>query len=532
MARALIRRGVRRILMVSPTGSGKTVVALMIIEGALARGKRVLFLAHRVELIEQPSAMMQEEGIDHGVIKGTHWRTRPDQPVQIASIPTLIAKKRCKLCFPPVKGRKYGASDEARPDCDLCKGTGKIRRALPPADVVIVDECHRGLNESTTLIMESYPEATIIGFTATPWRLDGRGLGAAFDELIAVAKMSELLRDQWLVPVEVYAPKIPDLRELRRRNGDYDIEELAKLMDTKSLVGDIVEHWKKHGEDRQTIGFAVNVKHSQHLVRRFCEAGIAAEHLDGETPAELRKAVLERLRNGKTRVVWSVDVLVEGLDVPVVGCVILARPTESITRFLQSVGRGMRLHPGKRYMVLIDHAGSVNDRHRRKPADGPPEHMRALVTCVACRTVRHQSVFECQSEKCRPQLGMPGVTDTVPLERTDLHLVKIEAAAMRCEKCSGTSIEKRRVRFKDVRQAPTRIRLRCRACGHDEYIDDIVALRALPDAQRRTEYQRLLDVEKRHGFRKGWALMKYKAMFASEPPDPPKYASSGNRNLW
>lgn len=534
-ARALIRRGVRRILLVSPTGSGKTVCFIMIIISALARGRRILYLAHRNELIEQPSTMLQEEGIDHGVIKGTHWRDRPDAPVQVASIATLIAKKRCQSCFPTIKGRKYTAADTPDPACPTCKGTGKVSRTLPEAHIILLDECHRGINDSTQMILEHYPDAVVIGCTATPWRLDGRGLGAAFDELIAVAQMSELVRDGWLVPLESYAPHVPDLRELRRRNGDYDVEELAKLMDTKSLVGDIVEHWKKLGENRQTIGFAVNVKHSKHLVRRFLEAGISAEHLDGEIPDAERKAILGRLADGTTRVVWSVDVLVEGVDVPAIGCVILARPTESLTRYLQSVGRGMRLHPGKRYMILIDHAGCINehglptedrpwsltDRHVRTPAELGDEAptMPALVSCVVCHAVRRQNVLECQSEKCRAQFGLPGIIDVVPLERTDVELVKVEHAQIRCEKCGGTSISKRKAYFTDKRRMPTRIRLRCRTCGHDEYVDDVQALQALPEKERRLEYQRLLAIERRHGFRRGWAYMKYRAMFACDPTD-------------
>lgn len=538
-ARDLIRRGVRRILLVAPTGAGKTVIASMIIKGAIARGKRVLFLAHRNELIEQPSVLLDEEGVDHGVIKGNHWRSRPDALVQVASIMTLIAKRRCQTCFPTIKGRKYTAADKPNPECPTCHGKGKVPRVLPEAHVVLVDECHRGLNDSTQLLLEHYSDAVVVGLTATPWRLDGRGLGASFDELVAVAQVSELVRDGWLVPVEIYAPHVPDLRELRRKNGDYDVDELAKLMDTKSLVGDIVAHWQKLAENRPTIGFAVNVKHSKHLVRRFVEAGIAAEHLDGDMSDTDRKAVLDRLRSGETKVVWSVDVLVEGVDVPSIGCVVLARPTESMTRYLQAVGRGMRPHPesGKRYMILIDHAGCVNthglptedrpwtltDRHLRTPVplDGDVDVMPQLVACVHCHAVRRANVYECMSPQCRAQLGLEPITDVVPLEQTDVELVKIQEAQLRCEKCGGSSIERKKAYFTDKRRMPIRIRLRCRACGHDEYIDDVQALQALPEVERRMEYRRLLMVEKKHGFRRGWAHAKYQAMFGCAPTEAP-----------
>jgi superfamily II DNA or RNA helicase len=161
----------------------------------------------------------------------------------------------------------------------------------------------------------------------------------------------------YLVPTRVFAPNKPDLRDVQKVGGDYNQRQLGRTMDKPVLTGDILDHWKRLGEDRQTVGFAVSVEHSLHLRDKFREAGIVAEHLDGETPVDERAAILRRLASGETQVLWSVGVLTEGVDIPSLGCLILARPTMSEGLYLQMAGRGLRPHPGKTDVVILDHAG-------------------------------------------------------------------------------------------------------------------------------------------------------------------------------
>lgn len=321
-ARERIRRGKKRILLQLPTGGGKTVVAALIIQGALAKGKRILFLAHRRELIEQPSRKLDELGVSHGIVMASHHRYRPLAPVQVASIQTLVNRE---LAHPP--------------------------------DLIFIDETHRATAKTYQSILERYPRACVIGLTATPVRADGEGLGNLFEDMVCGPGVAELTTAGYLVPTRVYAPSKPELKDVNKVGGDYNQGQLGRVMDRASLTGDVVDHWKRLAADRLTIVFAVNVEHSKHLRDRFLEAGVAAEHLDGETPIADRIAILDRVATGQTRVLCSVGVLTEGWDCPVVSCAILARPTMSEGLYLQMAGRILRPAPGKADALILDHAG-------------------------------------------------------------------------------------------------------------------------------------------------------------------------------
>ncbi len=274
-----IRAGVRRIVIVAPTGAGKSTVAGQIIVDAFARGQRSLFLAHRRELILQAYRRFIQMGVPEqqvGVVMGNDPRRRPGAMVQVASVDTLR------------------------------------NRAKPVADVVFVDEAHRALSHTHSDIAAHYPDAVHFGLTATPYRADGKGLGDAYDELVVVSTPKQLIAEGYLVEPRVFTvPRsaLPDLSSVRVRGGDYDESALATAVDRQTLVGNIVEHWQKHASGIRTVAFAVSVAHSKHIVDRFNEAGVRAEHLDGTTPTGERDAILRRLDSGETLVVGNCGVL-------------------------------------------------------------------------------------------------------------------------------------------------------------------------------------------------------------------------------
>jgi Type III restriction enzyme, res subunit len=255
----------RRAILVAPTGSGKTVIASEVIKRAAEQYKRVLFLAHRREIILQTSAKLTAHGVRHGVIMAGV-DPRPMEAVQVASIDTLL-----------VRGVRSKAME------------------LPPADLIVFDEAHRSRGRTREHLISLYPDATLLGMTATPCRGDGRGLGNMFDTMVETPQVRELIDQGCLVPSRVYAPVDPDLRGVRTEKGDYVINQLATRMNTDALVGDIVEQWLKHGEGRRTVAFAVDIAHSVHIAREFVNAGVRAEHLDGSTPIAEREAILARL---------------------------------------------------------------------------------------------------------------------------------------------------------------------------------------------------------------------------------------------
>lgn len=320
--RAARRAGRRALLLVAPTGAGKTTMAADIVRGAAAKGSATIFLAHRIELIDQASDRLTLFGLPHGIIKAGRKAT-PEALLQVVSIQTIT------------------------------------RRTLPPATVIIVDEAHRVLGASYLKLLEAYPDATIIGLTATPIRLDGRGLGDVFEHLEEAATIGELVESGDLLRPRVFAPSVPDLTGVRTQAGDFNGLQLAEAMDKPQLVGDVVATWLRLAGGQRTVVFAASVEHSRHLCDGFAAAGVAAEHLDGETDPDERKAILARLEAGTTTVVCNHGVLTEGWDCPPCAVCVLARPTKSLGLYLQMVGRVLRPDPRKTGALVLDHAGAT-----------------------------------------------------------------------------------------------------------------------------------------------------------------------------
>lgn len=348
---------VMRLLAVAPTGAGKTVYAASLIYDAVKRGMRCLFLAHRKELIDQTSKMLDHIGLQHGVMMGDHHRHRPEAPVQVASVQSLMAQRSCVSCK---------NLPELMPTCKLCEGAGRQRsRKLPPADFIVVDEAHRVLGDQYLALLKHYPNAKVLAITATPWRLDGRGLSSLCSEMIVIANMAELIDQGFLLPLRIFRPRSAiDLSKVKLTRGDYNNTQLGGVMRQTHLVGNVVDHYIELANGQRAAAFCTNVAHSEDMARRFVEAGVAAEHLDGSMAKGKREAILARLADGTTKVVCNCDVLCEGWDLPALHCVILARPTKSITRYLQQVGRAMRPFEGQSYALILDHANCTREHGR------------------------------------------------------------------------------------------------------------------------------------------------------------------------
>ena len=395
MARKAIAARKRRLILLSPTGSGKTIIACSVIEAAVAKGKRILFVAHRKELINQASVKLDEFGIEHGVIMGNHWRNRPNAPVQVASIQTLR------------------------------------NRALPwDPDLIIIDEAHLSMAKSYTDLLDRYPAAVTLGPTATPIRADGKPLGDIYHDIISISTVPQLIRMGFLVRPRHFAPTIPNLADIAMRGADYDDAALAGAIDKPDLVGDIVQHWRKIAAGRTTAVFAITREHSQHIVRQFLAAGITAEHVDGLTPAHERDAIFRRFASGETTVVSNVGIFVEGYDNPRISAVVLARPTMSLARYLQMAGRGLRIMEGKQDCIILDHAGCAHahgmvDDEREwsltgKKKRGGGSRLAPVRTCDKC-----YATYPAQVRGC-PECGYaPPSQDREIVEDTSAKLVEI-----------------------------------------------------------------------------------------------------------
>jgi DNA repair protein RadD len=353
--RTELRRGHKRVVLVAPTGSGKTTIASEMIRSAEAKGNSVLFVAHRRELIEQAVARLAEHGIDAGVIMAGH---KPkDRATQVASIQTLV------------------------------------RRENPPASVVVVDECHHARAKTYAETLDAYPDAAVIGLTATPWRSDGLGLAELFRAVVVAATPKQLIASGHLCD---YAGKryiAPDLTGVRTVAGDYEERGLAIACSAAQVVGDIVGKYCEHAMGKRAVLFASSIDNSKHLVALLKERGIKAEHLDHTMGSE-RAGIVARVRSGETTLISNVGILTEGVDIPELQVAILARPTKSLALYLQMVGRVMRPKADGSKAWLHDHGGNI-ERHGLPDAlrdyslesDTKKAAQPGLKTCEQCMAI-------------------------------------------------------------------------------------------------------------------------------------------------
>jgi superfamily II DNA or RNA helicase len=381
-----------------------TTIAASVIERAARRDQRVLFLAHRRELISQAYRRLIDFGLperDVGVIMANDPRRRPVARVQVASVDTLR------------------------------------HRARPRADVVFIDEAHRALATSYRMIADAYPNALHLGLTATPYRADGKGLGDAYDELLVVASPRQLIAEGYLVEPRVFtvpASQRPDLSRVRVARGDYSANELAAAVDRQGLVGNIVEHWMTHARGLRTVAFAASVEHSRHIAERFRASGVPAEHLDGTTPAIERDAILARLDRGETLVVSNCGVLCEGWDQPAVKCAILARPTKSTGLYLQQAGRILRPWNDQR-AIILDHAGCALEHglpqdDRDFSLEGAKKRTKTTTEAPARECAKCCAVVGIGTRVC-PECGHELITTRELPTELEGALVEATAAAVR-----------------------------------------------------------------------------------------------------
>ncbi|GLI94298.1 DEAD/DEAH box helicase [Methylocystis echinoides] len=321
------RRGARRVLAVSPTGSGKTVLFASVVAGAARKGRRVLILAHRVEIIEQIGAALDRHALPFGMIAPGADET--DHAVQIASIATLARR---------------------------------LDRWRDRFDLVVLDECHHAPADSWRRVLDAFPSARLLGTSATPERLDGRGLGDIFEHMVVGPSVADLIAAGHLSPFTIFAPaSAPDLKGVRTRAGDYATEDLRERMGG-AIVESAVKEYQRLCAGVPAVAFCLDIAHSEAVAAAFRAAGVRAKHVDGETPADERRAAVAALGRGQIDVLCNVALFGEGVDVPGIGAAILLRPTQSLALFLQQCGRALRPAPGKARALILDFA-SNSSRH-------------------------------------------------------------------------------------------------------------------------------------------------------------------------
>lgn len=446
--RLALAGGALRVMLYSPTGSGKTEMALAIIHGALAKGKRAAFLCNRIHLVDQASRRFYASGIDHGIIQGDNTRDT-HSPVLIGSIDTVA------------------------------------RRGFPDVDVIVIDEAHAVAgSERFRSVVFSNSARPIIGLSATPF---ARGLGKVypelgkeplFEQMVVAANIAELIEADFLVDAEFYAPAEPDLSGVKMtRNAfgesDYNETDLGKAVDKPELIGDIVSHWRKLADGTATVVFATNIAHSKHITEQFRTAGVSAEHIDCFTDDAERKAILARIASGETTVISNVGILAEGWDFPACRTLILARPTKSLIRYVQMVGRVLRKSLGKDKALVLDHSGTV--KRLGFPTDDLPLEL----------------------DDGKPAQAGKGQERKEPLPKACPACAYMKPAKVHaCPKCG----------FEPERQSDVVV-------GDGELVPIKRGKRTIRPEAKQHVWSQLLFVAQKRGYSRGWASHKYREFF-------------------
>lgn len=400
--RGLFRSGVRRVLIQSATGSGKTVLASYMVHTSTERGLASWFVVHRRELIKQSIRTYKTVGIEHGVIAAGFLRNK----APLAQVAAILS---------------------------LARRWDKVRRPK----LIIIDECHHCAAKTWARIFELFPDAYFIGLTATPERLDGKGLDAYFQAMVQGPPMDWLIENKYLSPYRIYAPPTASVEGVQKRMGDYVRADLQVVMNKPSITGDAIQHYMRLAPMSRAIVRSVGIGHSEAVAARFNAEGIPALHVDGGTARRERDEAMRLFERGEVKVLSNVDLFSEGLDVPGVEVAIDLRPTQSLTLWLQFCGRALRYVEGKE-AIILDHAGNCQ-RHGLPDEERPWSLAGREARLAASKGLSVRICSEC----LRPQYpggiackfcGHPfPVTSREGPEQVEGDLVEVDAATLKRE---------------------------------------------------------------------------------------------------
>jgi len=333
--RSAWHEGYRAPCIVLGCGGGKSCIVAEIARRTTFNGKRVLFLVHRKELVDQITATF------------TRWGVLMDL-CSIEMVQT-VSRRISKLIssVPPSKNIARNKN--------LTKGGSGAASRCPA--LIITDENHHSLAASYKRIYEHFSDVPRVGVTATPVRLNGDGLGDVNDKLIIGKSTKWLIANGFLAPYDYYAPSVADLTGLHTRRGEYVQSDIDKAMIQNKVFGDVIAYYRKLANGKKAICYCASIKHSKATAAAFCDAGIRAAHIDGDTPKNERDRIISAFRKGEITILCNVDLISEGFDVPDCECSILLRPTHSLTLYIQQSMRCMRYRKDKR-AIIIDHVGN------------------------------------------------------------------------------------------------------------------------------------------------------------------------------
>ncbi|EAH2539977.1 DEAD/DEAH box helicase [Listeria monocytogenes] len=405
-------------------GAGKSVILSEIIRMTTHNKNNVLFLVHRKELIDQIRNTLTMNDVDMNF-------------VNLGMVQTVVRR---------------------------------LEKTSEPA-LIIIDESHHVLANSYKKIINHFSNAKVVGFTATPVRINGGGLGDINDMLIEKVNVKWLIENQFLAPYKYFAPEIVQTETLDiKRTGEFDMTGLDDQFNKRMIWGDVIKHYQKLANGEQAILYASSLYQSEKMAMSFASVDITSAHIDGETPKSIRDDVIKRFREGKIKVLCNLDLIGEGFDVPDCSTVIMLRPTQSLSLYIQQSMRGMRYRPEKT-SIIIDHVGNVS------------------------------------------RFGLPDMERTWTLEpKKGSNSKKAEAPVKICPDCFMTVLSSNK---------------KCEHCGHEFkvevkpiQVDEAAELQEITEAVFKVNYsspnecknmKELYEYAKEHNYKKGWAFHQGKA---------------------
>ncbi|EIA8103711.1 DEAD/DEAH box helicase family protein [Listeria monocytogenes] len=418
------QNGYRKPCVVAPCGAGKSVILSEIIRRTTHNKNNVLFLVHRKELIDQIRNTLQSNNVDMDF-------------VTLGMVQTIVRR---------------------------------IDKTVKPS-LIIIDESHHVLANSYKKIIAHFSTALVVGFTATPVRLNGGGLGDINDILIEKVNAKWLIENNFLSPYKYYAPEIVQTDTLNiKRTGEFDMSGLDDQFNAKMVWGDVIRHYQKLANGKQAILYASSIYQSEKMAASFNAVGISSAHIDGKTSKLIRDDIIKRFREGEIKVLCNLDLIGEGFDVPDCSTVIMLRPTQSLSLYIQQSMRGMRYKEGKT-AIIIDHVGNVK------------------------------------------RFGLPDMERTWSLApKKGSNAIKAEAPVKICKEC-----------FMTVSQTSKK----CEHCGYEFKaeikaieIDEGAELQEITEAVFKVNYsspsecknmKELYEYAKEHSYKRGWAFHQGKA---------------------
>ncbi len=342
---------VRSVMCQMPTGTGKTHLLVSVVRDFVrSEGRPVWIVAHRIELIEQISATLSHYGVPHGrIVSGSPGN---GELVQVASIQTLNALVESGKLSLIENGKLKIESDAIR------------SLGLQKPGLLVIDEAHHSPAKSYRRLWELFPDAYKLGMTATPCRLSRGGFTALFEMLLTSWSVSRFIEEGRLalfdylsIRPESEAQHRVDSLSKRGVDGDYSLKEMGAVMDCPEVIEQLYQAYKQFASGKKGIIYAINRAHSLHICAYYRERGVRITSIDSRTPAAERADKVRRYQNGEIDVIVNVDIFSEGFDCPMVEFIQLARPTLSLAKYLQQVGRGLRVHPDKVKTLILDQVG-------------------------------------------------------------------------------------------------------------------------------------------------------------------------------